>query len=57
MGRDRLGVVMQEEVLDEVEEVVVGWEAYIPELDPVGIVSAPVVGQKFLIKQELPAIT
>ena len=57
MGRDRLGVVMQKEVLDEVEEVAVGWEAYIPELDPVGIVSAPVVGQKFLIKQELPAIT
>ena len=57
MGWDRLGVVMQKEVLDEVEEVVVGWEAHVPELDPVGIVSVPVVGPEFPTVPALPATT
>jgi hypothetical protein len=42
MGREGLGPVMQKEVLDGVAEVV-GWEVHIPELDPVAIVSAPIV--------------
>jgi hypothetical protein len=47
---------MQKEGWDWVAEVV-GWEVHIPELDSVAIVSAPVVRQKFLIKQEHHAIT
>jgi hypothetical protein len=47
----------REEVPAKGEWAEVGWEERAPELDPVGIVSAPIVGQSFLIRRELPAIT
>ena len=40
----------QEEVLAKGVRVGVGWEERALELDPVGIVSAPVVEQKFLTR-------
>jgi len=52
------GVVQaQEEVLVEEAPVRVEWEVAAPEQDPVGIVFAPIVGQRFLIERELLAIT
>jgi len=47
----------QEGVSDKGEAVEVEWEEHALELDPVGIVSAPIVGQSFLIRQGSPAIT
>ena len=59
MGQDPRGGAVQEqgEALTEGEEVEVGWGERAPEPDPVGIVSALVVGQDFLIKPGLPATT
>jgi hypothetical protein len=56
MEQDHRRAVVQEEVLDEGEEVEVGWEALVPELDLVEVVSAPIAGQGFLTKSEFPAI-
>ena len=50
-------MVVEEKVLDGGEEVEVGWEARVPELDPVAVVSAPIAGRRFLIKPGLPAMT
>ena len=46
-----------EEVLAKEARVKVRWEERALEPGPVGIVSAPIVGQKFLTKQESLAIT
>jgi len=52
------GVVqVQEEVLVGEVPVRVEWEATAPEPDPVGTASAPVAGQRFPTRQELPVIT
>jgi len=51
------GVGGQEEVSDKGEGAEVEWEEHALEPGPVGIVSAPIVGQKFLTKQESLAIT
>ena len=40
----------QEEALAKEARVKVGWEERALKPDPVGIVSAPIVGQSFLIK-------
>jgi len=45
----------QEEVLGKEEQAEAGWEEHALELDLVGIVFVPTVGQKCPIKQELPA--
>jgi len=47
----------QEGVGVEGEEVEVGWVEHAPELDPAGVVSAPVAGLGFLIKSGFPATT
>jgi len=47
----------QEEALVKEEGVEVEWEERALEPGPVGIVSAPIVGQKFLTKQASLAIT
>ena len=53
----RGGVVQeQEEAVVEGEEVLVGERATVLEPDPAVVAFAPTVGQKSLIKQELPAI-
>ena len=59
MEWDLLGVEVQEqgEVSGEGEGVEVGWEEQAPELDPAGVVSAPVVVPGFLIKSGFPATT
>ena len=46
----------QEEASVKEAWVEVGWEERALELGPVGIVSAPIVGQSFLTKQESLAI-
>ena len=46
----------QEEVPAKGEGVKVGWEERALEPDPVGIVSAPIVGQSFLIREAPLAI-
>ena len=58
MERDLPGVGVREqgEASDE-GRVEVGWEERALEPDLVGIVSAPVVGQDFLIRPGLPATT
>ena len=53
---DHHRAVVQEKVLDEGEEVEVGWKARVLELDLVEVVSAPIAGQGFLTKSEFPAI-
>ncbi len=45
----------REEVLGKEEREEVGWGEHALELDLVGTVSVPTVGQKCPIKQELPA--
>lgn len=59
MEQGRLLVVVkeQEEVLAEGEEVVAGWEEHVPEPGQAAIVFVPVVAQRFLIREEPPAIT
>jgi len=57
MGPALLGVVVQERggVLAK-GGVVVGWEERALEPDPAGLVSALVVAEDFLIRQEYPVI-
>jgi len=47
----------QEEVLSKGAKVGVGWAERALELDPVGIVFAPIVGRSFLTKPASLAIT
>ena len=53
MEQDPRRAVVQEEVLDEGEEVEVGWEALVPELDLVEVVSAP-IAEKNCLMNEVP---
>ena len=46
----------QEEVLAEVDRVWAEWEAHALELDRVGVVFARLVGPRFPIREEPPAI-
>ena len=47
----------QEEASAREGWVEAGWEERALEPDPVGVVSAPIVGRSFLTRWELPAIT
>lgn len=50
LAHQEVVVQVVEEVSVEGVVVVVGWEVTVPELAPVAIVSAPVVGRDYLIK-------